>query len=784
MLAYLGISNIRQTSPIDATSLSNMQAVGGLGAKIDLVVNGGGPVNLAGAMATVDQLAPYLNAVEGVNEANIYGIEYKGLGGVDAAAALQKDLYAAVKADSALANVPVYMFTIGGADPSAFPSLGDLSAYTDYANIHSYPTGGMRPCFVIHAAIDGGRTDAPSAPIVITETGYYTLPQNAAWGGVPEAVQANYLLGLVLDEAAAGVSRTYLYDLIDDGADPQQANREDHWGLFYNDGTPKTSATAFHNMTAILADIGPNSRTFQPDSFAFTATGVPYDYTGNTMLLDKSDGTHVVAVWNEEQLWDPNTQTASAVQHFPVTVDLQKSYATVLIYDPTVGTAAVQTLHNVSKVDLDLTDHPLFIMVPPPTAAGTPQSVIIGSGSDALVVTVNEDAYKDDAQFTVSVDGTKLGVTQTATALRTSGQTQAFTFKGNWSAGQHTVTVNFLNDAYGGSAATDRNLYVTAMSYDGINYAANTAALKSAGPVTFKVNTAGATPPVTTGSITISTGQTIAVPTGIYTVNMAGTSETVTAGSSADTFVFNNTVSAVATINGFKLGIDKITSTHGLHDFVNTSAGVDMWLDDGTHVTLAGVTNAAAAQVMSSTTNNVMTVYGGQNVTTQAGFTDTVNIVGSGNATVSVGGKADTINCNTGTDTIQVVAGNVTVNGNNGNISFIGGGSGTATLNLKGGITTATFGNGGATINVAGNDTFTGGTRAEVYNLVNDASIDTVVINKFVVGIDHLHLSGYGKGTAGVNSITDASAGMSIKLTDGSAVSLPGVHTSFSQIFV
>ena len=56
----------------------------------------------------------------------------------------------------------------------------------------------------------------------------------------------------------------------------------------------------------------------------------------------------------------------------------------------------------------------------------------VGTGSDALVVTVNEDAYQGDAQFTVSVDGTQVGGTQTTTALRGSGQTQAFTFKGGW----------------------------------------------------------------------------------------------------------------------------------------------------------------------------------------------------------------------------------------------------------------------------------------------------------------------------------------------------------------
>ena len=365
LLSYLGTRNMRQSSPIDAPSLANMQALGKLGARFDLIINGGGPVDLAGALATARGMAPYLNAIEGVNEAAIWPVSYGGLGGVDAAVALQKDLYAAVKADPALAGAAVYIFTLGGVDPGAFPSIGDLSAYTDYANIHSYPPHGLRPCFVIHAAIDGGRTSAPSKPVVLTETGYYTLPQNAGWGGVPEAMQANYLLGLLLDEAAAGVARTYLYDLIDDGADLPQTEREDHFGLFHHDGSPKLAATAIHNLTTLLADPGPGSGAFRLDGILFTASGVPYDHTGNTMQLQKSDGTHVIVAWNEQQPWDPDTQTAAPVQHIPATVDLQRSYRTVLIYDPTVGTAPLQTLHDVSQVVLDLTDHPLLVLLPP-----------------------------------------------------------------------------------------------------------------------------------------------------------------------------------------------------------------------------------------------------------------------------------------------------------------------------------------------------------------------------------------------------------------------------------
>ena len=99
--------------------------------------------------------------------------------------------------------------------------------------------------------------------------------------------------------------------------------------------------------------------------------------------------------------------------------------------------------------------------------APPPASVTTGTGSDALVLSMSEDAYQGDAQFTVAIDGKQLGGTFATTVLHTTGVSQNFIFKGDWAIGAHTVTVNFLNDASGGTAATDRNLYVNGLSYDG-----------------------------------------------------------------------------------------------------------------------------------------------------------------------------------------------------------------------------------------------------------------------------------------------------------------------------
>ena len=99
---------------------------------------------------------------------------------------------------------------------------------------------------------------------------------------------------------------------------------------------------------------------------------------------------------------------------------------------------------------------------------GTPGP--IGTGPDSLVLHIGEAAYQGDAQFTVSVNGTQIGGTETATL---PGGIQDFTFQGNWGSAQNTVLVNFTNGL--SDAGGSRNLFVEGMSYDGTNYSGNTA---------------------------------------------------------------------------------------------------------------------------------------------------------------------------------------------------------------------------------------------------------------------------------------------------------------------
>ncbi len=162
--------------------------------------------------------------------------------------------------------------------------------------------------------------------------------------------------------------------------------------------------------------------------------------------------------------------------------------------------------------------------------------------TDTLKLNLSEDAYKGDAQFTVTIDGVSLGAAQTVTASHKAGAQQAFTFAGNWGAGPHKVAVKFLNDAYGGTSATDRNLYLMSADYDGTAYAGINAGMYSAGD-TAQVSVKA---PATTDTLTLNLSEDAYQGDAQFTATIDGVSlgaaQTVTAShetGAQQSFTFN-----------------------------------------------------------------------------------------------------------------------------------------------------------------------------------------------------------------------------------------------------
>ena len=140
-----------------------------------------------------------------------------------------------------------------------------------------------------------------------------------------------------------------------------------------------------------------------------------------------------------------------------------------------------------------------------PALVTTSPWALPGIAAPGLIIDVAEDAWQGDAQFTISVDGKQVGSTHAATASHSAGRDQAVTLDTALSAGAHRIGISFINDAWGGTPSTDRNLYVTGATLDGQGVAGSAAALLSNGTEFFGVIQGGpAQHPASTLTLNVS----------------------------------------------------------------------------------------------------------------------------------------------------------------------------------------------------------------------------------------------------------------------------------------
>ena len=251
--------------------------------------------------------------------------------------------------------------------------------------------------------------------------------------------------------------------------------------------------------------------------------------------------------------------------------------------------------------------------VPVPSISSFQPTIVLGSGPDVLALQIAEDAYAGNAQFTVSVDGTQVGGVQTATAIHGSGATQALDVLGSFGAGTHTATVNYLNDAYGGSSATDRNLYVTKASIDNTAIAGSSLTELDPGPQSFTFQGAGSSP----DNLTLSVSEDAWQGNAQYTVSVDGKQVggvyTATASHAAGQ-VTQQTISGSFGKGAHTVGVTFINDAYGGSVTTDRNLYINAAYYDGTQVTpstIAEFTNGTAAiAVPASVPNpNILTLH-------------------------------------------------------------------------------------------------------------------------------------------------------------------------------
>ena len=212
-------------------------------------------------------------------------------------------LHDTVRANPGTASMPILApsFT----QPASFAKQGNLASLISNGNTHDYfgtrnpetaPYGGsFYNCggygsmqFNICLAQMVGVNE----PVVATETGY------SSGVGLSDAVIGRYELRTLFQSLRLGIPRTYLYELVDDPSSQD-------YGLLNTSFAPRPAYTAIQNTMALLKDT-----TFaHPGKLDYTLSGNTQNV--NHLLLQKSDGTFLLAIWLGVPSADPGNPSTT-----------------------------------------------------------------------------------------------------------------------------------------------------------------------------------------------------------------------------------------------------------------------------------------------------------------------------------------------------------------------------------------------------------------------------------------------------------------------------------------
>jgi len=250
-------------------------------------------------------------AFEGINEPNSVGVPW-------VAETREKTIALRAARDArGLTAIPIVApalarVTLGGTEGAdtweQAGTLGDLSAYVDYGNIHVYPQG-LQPSREIDYFTGCARRVSDGHPVMCTEGGYFTAMDYV--GGafpVPQWVAAAYTPQMLLEHFTRGSSRFFRYELFDDPGFSDAA-REANFGMVQSLDLgapsllfPKPDFLAVRRLLALFADPGP---AFDPLPLDVSVSG-PGDL--RTAVFAKRDGTHLLCLWLDRPVYDPETR--------------------------------------------------------------------------------------------------------------------------------------------------------------------------------------------------------------------------------------------------------------------------------------------------------------------------------------------------------------------------------------------------------------------------------------------------------------------------------------------
>ncbi len=310
--------------------------------------------------AAAGRLRHAVEALEAPNEFDKYG---GGRGWAARLAGYDQALYRKVKSVPSLRSLPFVGPSFSSVQASKL--AGSQRSFMDFGNVHPY-TGGRSPD-PSHLKDELGRARAVSGrkPVWATEAGFHNaLRARSGQPGVSERVAAVYLLRTFLEHFRSGISRTYAYELLDETPESAGRDPEQHFGLMRNDFTPKPAYTALRNLLKV---VGPGAGTPRLRPLRLGLSGPAHP---RSMVLQRADGTYVVALWRLASAWNTDRRRPVRVVPRRVTVNLPGA-ARIRVVDPVASAGGRKVRVRHGRISLRVTDRPLLLTVAPSGAAAT-----------------------------------------------------------------------------------------------------------------------------------------------------------------------------------------------------------------------------------------------------------------------------------------------------------------------------------------------------------------------------------------------------------------------------
>ena len=261
-----------------------------------------------------------VTAIEGNNEPNLQL-------GADWAAKTRQwmaDLKAALSASSKawVRALPLLAPALGKRE--GYETLGPIPQ-ADYGNIHIYQGGDLAD-FRLDQGIKDEEACTGNKPVITTETGYHNAMNNTGTH-IPTSEKAAgiYVPEIPLEHLLRGKSAgAYLYELVDNPANPDGTDQEAHFGLLRSDWSAKPSYNGLVKVSDAFADDGFAAPDLSPVQVKIEG---PPDL--QHILFAHSDGTYRMALWRRVSVWDKTAQKDLTVPAVAITATFAKTYTNV-----------------------------------------------------------------------------------------------------------------------------------------------------------------------------------------------------------------------------------------------------------------------------------------------------------------------------------------------------------------------------------------------------------------------------------------------------------------------